>query len=117
MLTSTVERNGVADMLRKISMTLAILLGAAAILSVGVAFAPATAQGPQIGGAALNTPYESALSDVAVASGPSANASSCKGCKVCVNIGDSFCAPTTVPSHCHKSHPLEIGRASCRERV
>ena len=60
-------------MLRRIGLTQATLLGGAAILSSVVAFAPATPKARDNGGSVLNTPYQSALSDlsgsVAVAKG------------------------------------------------
>ena len=107
-LTRTVERNGVPHMPNRILVNLGISLVGVAMASVVVAFSPVTARAPENGVVVLNTPYQSALSDVAVASDPSVVANSCKGngCKVCVSIGDAFCAPTTVPSHCHRSHPL-----------
>ena len=63
-------------MSHRISMTLGVVLAGVAMTSALVAFAPAAPKAPVSVGAALTTPYRSALSDVEVV-GHVAAATSC----------------------------------------
>ena len=103
-------------MSNRILVSLGIMLVGVAMASVVVAFAPASPQAPVSAGAALNTPYRSALSDLATIPVHKPLPWACG--HECIFIIDNYaCVGTTLQLKCrygYGTNTCETSAKQCR---